>query len=169
MPAAPHPRIPTHSLSRSPSAASHKDPKISASRAALRTCAREQPFVPTQCHCRRAPGAINLHRPVPTFATTRSSGYAWVDEVTDCIRDRIGFGYSWPDHVRGLKQCVRNVLIRGEFAPPRESTVSVTNGIARKVVTGSLTLDRVTRPSFARSARRSPRGRRRRRFLNERR
>jgi transcriptional regulator of acetoin/glycerol metabolism len=33
------------------------------------------------------------------------------------IRDRLGEGYAWPGNVRELEQCLRNLLLRGSYAP----------------------------------------------------
>lgn len=45
-------------------------------------------------------------------------GPALADEVEAWIRTRLGEDYPWPGNVRELEQCVRNVLIRGEYHPP---------------------------------------------------
>jgi transcriptional regulator with GAF, ATPase, and Fis domain len=39
-------------------------------------------------------------------------------EVVRFVEKSLGPGYAWPGNVRELEQCVRNVLIRGEYTPP---------------------------------------------------
>jgi hypothetical protein len=38
-------------------------------------------------------------------------------EVTEWIEKQLGLAYPWPGNFRELEQCVRNVLIRGEYHP----------------------------------------------------
>ena len=40
------------------------------------------------------------------------------DEVRAWIEGSLGPDYPWPGNVRELEQCVRNVLVRGEYRPP---------------------------------------------------
>lgn len=40
-------------------------------------------------------------------------------EVIDWIHHHLGADYAWPGNVRELEQCVRNVVIRKEYRPPR--------------------------------------------------
>ena len=40
------------------------------------------------------------------------------DEVVDWIGRHLGTDYPWPGNVRELEQCVRNVMIRGDYQPP---------------------------------------------------
>jgi len=39
-------------------------------------------------------------------------------EVLDWVHRRLGRDYAWPGNVRELEQCVRSVLLRGEYHPP---------------------------------------------------
>ena len=41
-----------------------------------------------------------------------------INEVTECVH-AIGQDYPWPGNVRELEQCIRNVLIHGEYRPAR--------------------------------------------------
>ena len=38
-------------------------------------------------------------------------------EVMDFVTRHLGRDYPWPGNVRELEQCVRNVMIRGEYHP----------------------------------------------------
>ncbi len=67
------------------------------------------------------------------------------EEVTTCIRQQIGLDYSWPGNVRELEQCVRNVLVRGKYSPPRAPTVSLNESLSHDVSTGALTIDELLR------------------------
>jgi len=42
---------------------------------------------------------------------------ALATEVEDWIQRELGTDYAWPGNVRELEQCVRNVMIRGEYHP----------------------------------------------------
>jgi hypothetical protein len=42
-------------------------------------------------------------------------------EVVGFVERHLGLGYPWPGNVRELEQCVRNVLVRGEYEPARLS------------------------------------------------
>lgn len=44
---------------------------------------------------------------------------ALTDETMSCIRQNLGPSYAWPGNYRELEQCVRNVLVRGEYRPMR--------------------------------------------------
>ena len=43
---------------------------------------------------------------------------ALADEVEAWIDRNLGAGYPWPGNVRELEQCVRSILVRGEYVPP---------------------------------------------------
>jgi hypothetical protein len=40
------------------------------------------------------------------------------DEVVAFVARELGLDYAWPGNVRELEQCVRSVLVRGEYRPP---------------------------------------------------
>ncbi len=40
-----------------------------------------------------------------------------VEEVCSFVRKHLGTDYAWPGNVRELEQCVRNVVVRGRYAP----------------------------------------------------
>ncbi len=66
---------------------------------------------------------------------------AWIDE-------QLGPNYAWPGNVRELEQCVRNVLVRKRYAPPRrplEPAAGAGGELAAAVAAGSLTADELLR------------------------
>ncbi|MCP3906203.1 MAG: sigma-54-dependent Fis family transcriptional regulator [Planctomycetes bacterium] len=46
-------------------------------------------------------------------------GATLAGEVEKWIDRHLGRDYPWPGNVRELEQCIRNVLVRGEYHPPR--------------------------------------------------
>ena len=40
------------------------------------------------------------------------------NEVLEWIRQSMSKGYTWPGNFRELEQCVRNVMVHGEYRPP---------------------------------------------------
>jgi DNA-binding NtrC family response regulator len=55
------------------------------------------------------------------FITTRivgeDEGETLAEETTRWIERRLGAAYPWPGNFRELEQCVRNVMVRGEYQP----------------------------------------------------
>ena len=67
---------------------------------------------------------------------------ALTGEVVKVIDRRLGPDYPWPGNVRELEQCVRNVLVRGDYAPL--ATPVNTGGaddLSSAVAAGSLSAD----------------------------
>jgi transcriptional regulator with GAF, ATPase, and Fis domain len=66
-------------------------------------------------------------------------------EVEAWIHDRLGPAYLWPGNMRELEQCVRNVLIRGEYQPPPlrkpELPDDPYRALVEQVASGALTAD----------------------------
>lgn len=48
-----------------------------------------------------------------------AEGPALAGEAQRWIAQQLGDAYPWPGNVRELEQCVRNVLVRGAYVPPR--------------------------------------------------
>jgi DNA-binding NtrC family response regulator len=69
---------------------------------------------------------------------------AVTDEVLRNIRRHLGPDYAWPGNFRELEQCVRNVLIRGEYrgAGPAQPDHPL-DDLARGIGAGSLTADQL--------------------------
>ena len=68
---------------------------------------------------------------------------ALADEVCEVIGRDLGEGYGWPGNFRELEQCVRNVLIRGRYDPPRPAAADPAARLADAMRAGSLTADEV--------------------------
>ncbi len=65
-----------------------------------------------------------------------------VDEVVDYIDERLGNDYPWPGNVRELEQCVRNILVRGEYQPAAvAASAAETNDWTADIEAGSLTAE----------------------------
>jgi transcriptional regulator with AAA-type ATPase domain len=66
---------------------------------------------------------------------------AIADEVMNWIRNNLGASYQWPGNVRELEQCIRNVMIRGEYRPANYRETGVRDSMATDFLNGSLTVD----------------------------
>src|SRR5262249_14365870 len=66
---------------------------------------------------------------------------ALADEVTAWIAAHLGPAYPWPGNVRELEQCVRNVLIRGEYRPPARPAPSARGELTAQLMAGGLTAE----------------------------
>jgi DNA-binding NtrC family response regulator len=64
-----------------------------------------------------------------------------VDEVETWINKHLGRDYAWPGNIRELEQCVRSVLIREQYHPPRARVASALEEITSAVNDGALTAE----------------------------
>jgi transcriptional regulator with AAA-type ATPase domain len=62
-------------------------------------------------------------------------------EAEAWIREHLGPDYAWPGNYRELEQCVRNFLIRKDYRPVRERSVSGPERLAGDFLNGRLTAD----------------------------
>jgi transcriptional regulator with AAA-type ATPase domain len=63
-------------------------------------------------------------------------------EVEAWIETHLGLDYAWPGNVRELEQCMRNVMIRGEYRPQElRASVGARATLGREVSTGTLSAD----------------------------
>jgi DNA-binding NtrC family response regulator len=59
-------------------------------------------------------------------------------EAHSWIAANLGRSYAWPGNIRELEQCVRNVLVRGEYRPARAGREP---GLAEQIEAGTLSAD----------------------------
>jgi DNA-binding NtrC family response regulator len=95
---------------------------------------------------RAAPGE---RRGLVRFVAGRVAGEAEADSLAEeserWIDANLGESYRWPGNFRELEQCVRNVMIRGEYRPPRAGNPSPRQRVAEEVLAGSLSADEMLR------------------------
>lgn len=76
-------------------------------------------------------------------------GVRLADEVISWIENRLGRTYPWPGNFRELEQCVRNILVHGDYQPPQADAATNQEGgeadpaWIEDVRAGRLTLDEV--------------------------
>jgi DNA-binding NtrC family response regulator len=86
------------------------------------------------------------------FIAGRVAGDAEADalaaEAEKWITKHLGRDYPWPGNIRELEQCVRNVMIRGEYRPPAaaaEPAASPAEALAAALEAGTLTAEELLR------------------------
>ena len=74
------------------------------------------------------------------FAASRVTDLAraLAAEAQTWIAANLGPSYPWPGNIRELEQCVRNVLVRGEYRPARPEAEP---SLAEQIEAGRLTAD----------------------------
>ena len=106
----------------------------------------QTPALETQL--RDAPGELaNLLRFIAHRVAGEEEAEALAVEAEAWIRTHLGPDYRWPGNVRELEQCVRNVMIQGEYRPAAgaHSERSVREELGRAFLSGALTADEVLR------------------------
>jgi DNA-binding NtrC family response regulator len=66
---------------------------------------------------------------------------ALAQEAQTWIVRNLGPSYPWPGNIRELEQCVRNVLVRGEYRPARAEARDAEPLLARQIEAGALTAE----------------------------
>jgi transcriptional regulator with AAA-type ATPase domain len=66
---------------------------------------------------------------------------ALAEEAHTWIARNLGASYPWPGNIRELEQCVRNVLVRGEYRPARTSRQDGEPDLAQQIAAGALSAD----------------------------
>lgn len=69
-------------------------------------------------------------------------GGRFAREAARWIEQNLGAGYAWPGNFRELEQCVRNLLVRGEYSPPKAAVREDWNSLLGE---GRLTAEEVLR------------------------
>jgi hypothetical protein len=67
------------------------------------------------------------------------------DEVVTFVARELGLDYAWPGNVRELEQCVRSVLVRGEYRPPPPAADGEELDVAAALRDGTLSADALLR------------------------
>jgi len=67
------------------------------------------------------------------------------EQVDKWITQKLGRDYPWPGNFRELEQCVRNILIRGEYWPARPAARGVSDDLASKMQRGAITAEELVR------------------------
>jgi transcriptional regulator with GAF, ATPase, and Fis domain len=94
---------------------------------------------------REAPGELsNLLRFLASRIAGEAEAEALAAETERWITGNLEPGYPWPGNVRELEQCVRNVMIRGEYRPRRPAARS-DDDLPAAMATGALTADELLR------------------------
>ncbi len=86
-----------------------------------------------------APGELEtLVRHIAEQTVGPGEGKRLAAEVLAWIRRRLGVAYPWPGNVRELEQCVRSVMLRGEYQPAR---AGLPQGFWERARAGELSAD----------------------------
>jgi len=83
-------------------------------------------------------------RELVSYMTRRVAGEdadRLTDEVMQFIEKNLGAGYRWPGNYRELEQCVKNVLIRRDYRPPRSAAPDAIEDFAAAAREGRLTVE----------------------------
>jgi transcriptional regulator with AAA-type ATPase domain len=64
-------------------------------------------------------------------------------EVEDWVRTNLGMDYAWPGNVRELEQCVRNVMIRQAYQPPRVAPAGEAESLTAAIEAGEITAEQL--------------------------
>jgi DNA-binding NtrC family response regulator len=94
-----------------------------------------------------APGELRtLLRALAARIAGDEEAEAVADEAERWIAARLGPEYPWPGNVRELEQCVRNVLVRGEYRPPDlPAPPDARQALVEALLAGDLTADELLR------------------------
>jgi hypothetical protein len=87
------------------------------------------------------PGVL---RELVTYMAMRVAGAEaseFAPEALAWIEQNLGRGYAWPGNYRELEQCVKNVLIRRDYRPPRSEGASPEAALAAAIEGGALTAE----------------------------
>jgi len=95
---------------------------------------------------RETPGELgHLLRVLAARVAGEEEAEALAAEAEGWIGRHLGPGYAWPGNVRELEQCLRNVMVRGEYRPRRAAPVTGSEDLAAAIRAGALTADELLR------------------------
>jgi len=101
---------------------------------------------PLQAQLRDSPAELGI---LLRFIAQRVAGDAEAEalagEAERWITAHLGPDYPWPGNVRELEQCVRNVMVRGEYRPPEVAPARPGDGLAEAFLSGTLTAEELLR------------------------
>ena len=95
---------------------------------------------------RETPGELShLLRELASRLVGEDEAEALAAEAEACIGRHLGPTYAWPGNVRELEQCLRNVMVRGEYRPRRPAPAPVPEDLAAAIEAGALTAEELLR------------------------
>lgn len=85
-------------------------------------------------------------------------GPALTSEVCDFIQHRLPPDYAWPGNFRELEQCVRNIMVHGEYHPPHNLSAAAEglSGLPRQYLEGQFTVETLIQDYIGRLYTRTP-------------
>jgi hypothetical protein len=99
-----------------------------------------------EAQLREGPGELrHLLRVLAARVAGEAEADALAAEAEGWIARHLGPRYRWPGNVRELEQCLRNVMVRGEYRPRRSAAVTGPEDLAAAIRAGSLTADELLR------------------------
>jgi DNA-binding NtrC family response regulator len=87
----------------------------------------------------------HLVRFISTRVAGESEAESLTGEVMRAIETSPGLDYRWPGNFRELEQCVRSVMLRGEYRTSSTESSDARQAIAGAVLSGSFTADDLLR------------------------
>ena len=65
------------------------------------------------------------------------------DDALSFIKRELGSGYTWPGNIRELEQCVRSVVVRGRYEPPRDDNVGARERLDQQLLASGFSLEQL--------------------------
>lgn len=91
------------------------------------------------------PGELERLVTIVVQRTLETNDSRSVDEVMNAIESGVGRDYTWPGNIRELEQCVRNILVRGDYTPtPHAASASGLEPLFARMRRNEVELDEVT-------------------------
>ena len=96
------------------------------------------------------------------FVAHRTAGADEVDELAEetlkFVRSQLPQNYDWPGNFRELEQCVRNIMVHGEYVPhaTKRSVSGVMDSALKPFLDGEYTLNQLMATYVSQEYRRTP-------------